>query len=213
VLGGSDGAIECLAMTAALNGAGVPLHTIVLAGLAFAVAGALSMFFSNYLSGKAEIDAVRIDMERERMEIETEPEEERGELEQLLAKDGYGAKEIAVIMNRLEKDKELWLREQLRHELHLHLEDISSDPVGKSASAGLAFFLLALVAFSPYWTGFTHLGALILSALLSVIALFALGSKIFTLRNFSPKAGLESAGVGALAAGILYAFGLLIASF
>ncbi|HXY56295.1 MAG TPA: VIT1/CCC1 transporter family protein, partial [Nitrososphaerales archaeon] len=49
VLGGSDGAIEGLAMTSALNGAGVGLPTIALAGLAFALAGAISMFFSNYL--------------------------------------------------------------------------------------------------------------------------------------------------------------------
>jgi VIT1/CCC1 family predicted Fe2+/Mn2+ transporter len=213
VLGGSDGAIECLAMTAALNGAGVPLHTLVLAGLAFAVAGALSMFFSNYLSERAEIDSLRIDMEREKMEIETEPEEERGELEELLQREGYETGEIAVIMSRLEKDKEMWLREQLRRELHLHIEDISTNPIQKSTSAGLAFLLLSLVSLLPYLLGLTHVPALLTSVVLSVAALFVLGSKIFTLRNLSLKAGLESAGIGALAAGILYGFGLLIANF
>jgi VIT1/CCC1 family predicted Fe2+/Mn2+ transporter len=199
-------------MTAALNGAGVPLRTIVVAGLAFAIAGALSMFFSNYLSTRAEIDSLKIDVERERMEIETEPEEEREELEQLLRKEGYDAREIGVIMERLEKDKEMWLREQLRHELHLHIEDISTDPVGKAGAAGLAFLLLALISLSPYLFGLAHVPALVLSAVLSVTALFVLGSKAFTLRNFSLMAGLESAGIGALAAGILYALGLLIAN-
>jgi len=212
VLGGSDGAIECLAMTAALNGAAVVPHTIVLAGFAFSVAGALSMFFSSYLSTKAEIDSLRIDIEREKMEIETEPEEEREELEQLLEKEGYESKEIAVIMNRLERDKEMWLREQLRRELHLHIEDMATNPVGKSSSAGLAFLLLALVSLSPYLFGLSRVPALVSSVILSVAALFLLGSKVFTLRNFSLKAGLESAGVGALAAGVLYSFGLFIAS-
>jgi VIT1/CCC1 family predicted Fe2+/Mn2+ transporter len=212
VLGGSDGAIECLAMTAALNGAAVTPHTIILAGLAFAVAGALSMFFSNYLSTKAEIDSLRIDIEREKMEIETEPEEEKEELKQLLQEEGYETKEISVIMNRLERDKEMWLKEQLRRELHLHIEDIATNPLGKSASAGLAFLLLALVSLLPYLFGLTHVPALAFSVVLSVVALFVLGSKVFTLRNFSLKAGLESAGVGALAAGVLYSFGLLIAN-
>ena len=212
VLGGSDGAIETLAMTAALNGAGLNFQTILLAGLAFSVAGALSLFFSNYLSAKAEIDSLRIDMERERMEIETEPEEEKGEMEQLLQREGYGKKEIDVIMARLVKDKEMWLREQLRHELHLHIEDLETDPVSKSASAGLAFFLLALVALSPYALRMPHLPALATSATLSLAALFILGSKLFTLRNFTPKAGLESAAIGALAGGLLYGVGLLFSA-
>jgi VIT1/CCC1 family predicted Fe2+/Mn2+ transporter len=212
VLGGSDGAIECLAMTAALNGAGIAPNTIILAGLAFSVAGALSMFFSNYLSTRAEMDSLRIDIEREKMEIETEPEEERGELEQLLEKEGYETKEITVIMNRLERDKEMWLREQLRRELHLHIEDMATNPLGKSTAAGLAFLLLALVSLSPYLLGLTRFPALASSVILSVVALFILGSKVFTLRNFSLKAGLESAGIGALAAAVLYSFGLFIAS-
>ena len=199
-------------MTAALNGAGVSLATILLAGFAFAVAGALSMFFSNYLSGRAEIDSIRIDMEREKMEIETEPEEERKELEQLLAKEGYGQKEVNVIMEKLTKDKEMWLREQLRHELHLHVEDVRGNPVAKSASAGMAFFLLALVALAPYAAGFSHLYALLLSAVLSLAALFVLGSKLFTLRHFSPRPGLESAAIGALAAVLLFGFGLVVGS-
>ncbi len=209
VLGGSDGVIESLAMTAALNGASVARETILLAGVAFSVAGALSMFFSNYLSGRTERDSLRIDMERERMEIETEPEEERGELETLLKKEGYGQKEVDVIMERLMKDKDLWLREQLRRELHLHIEDLSSGTLGRSASAGLAFLILALAALLPYGLGMTRLPALYASASLSIVALFVLGSKIFTLKNFSPKAGLESSAIGALAAFLLYGFGLI----
>jgi VIT1/CCC1 family predicted Fe2+/Mn2+ transporter len=210
VLGGSDGTIESLAMTAALNGAGVSSRTIILAGFAFAVAGALSMFFSSYLSVKTEIDSLRIDIEREKMEIETEPEEEKGELEGLLKREGYDQKEVDVIMERLVKDKEMWLREQLRRELHLHIEDLAADPLGRSASAGTAFFLFALVALVSYGLGQTHMTALLSSSVLSLAALFVMGSKLFTLRHFVPKAGIESVGIGALAAGLLYLFGLLV---
>lgn len=159
------------------------------------------------------MDALRIDMEREMMEIETEPEEERRELEELLKKEGYAQREVDVIMNRLTKNKEMWLRAQLMHELHLHLEDLRSGPMGRAAAAGVAFFLLALVSLVPYLSGLTRVSALIPSAALSLTALFILGSKVFTLRHVTLRSGVESVAIGTLAAVLLYGFGLLLSAY
>ena len=210
VLGGSDGAIEGLAMTAALNGAGLSFGTILLAGFAFAVAGSLSMFFSSYLSNKSELDLLRTDVKRERMEIETEPEEEKAEMEQLLMKDGYDPKEVKTIMARLLKDKELWLKEQLRRELRINIEDLEADPFVRPASAGLAFLLLALMALAPYAFSVERIVALGSSVVLSLAALFALSSRIFIPAHFKPLAGIESALIGGVAGGFLYVVGILI---
>lgn len=212
VLGGSDGTIEGLAMTSALNGAGLGFGTIAVAGFAFAIAGAISMFFSNYLSRRSELDSIRIDMAREKMEIETEPEEEKREMEELLRKDGYTEPEITAIMARLAKDKELWLKEMLRRELKVNLEDASEDPYGRPAAAGIAFLLLSLLTVSPYALSLQRADALLASIALSLVALFALGSRVFIPRNFKPKTGLESALVGACAGGLLYVVGLLVSA-
>ena len=212
VLGGSDGAIEGVATTAALNGAGVGFGTILLAGFAFAVAGGLSMFFSSYLSRRAELESLRIDMERERMEIETEPEEERRELVQILTKEGYEPEEVEVIMNRLTKDKAMWLRAQLSNELHLHADELSSAPAQRAVPAGLSFFVLGLLALLPYTLTVARLDALALSAALSLGALFVLGSKAYIPRNFSWKEGFRSAAVGAVALCLLYGVGLILGS-
>ncbi len=212
VLGGSDGAIEAVAMTAALNGAGVSFGTILIAGFAFAIAGGFSMFFSSYLSSRSEIESLKIDVQRERMEIETEPEEEKAELEELLRKEGYKQSEVNVIMGRLVKDKEMWLRAQLNHELRLHIEDLATDHFIRPASAGVAFFLLALLALAPYASHLEYLPTLLLSVALSLTALFALSSRVFTPSHFKPAAGLESALVGLIAAVLLYAVGLLISA-
>ncbi len=212
VLGGSDGAIEAVAMTAALNGARVAFGTILLAGFAFAVAGAFSMFFSSYLSSRTEMESLKIDIQRERMEIETEPEEEKAELEDLLKKEGYKQTEVDVIMGRLVKDKELWLRTQLTHELRVHIEDLAADHFARPASAGIAFFFLALLAISPYTYRLEYVPTLLASVGLSLAALFALSSRVFTPSHFKPVAGLESALVGAVAAGLLYAVGLVIST-
>ncbi len=209
VLGGSDGVIESVAMTAALNGAGVPFSTILIAGLAFAVAGGTSMFFSTYLSRRSELHSLRLDIERERMEIETEPEEEKAELEKLLSEEGYGPGEVGVIMERLLKDKDMWLRAQLMHELRLHPEDLSSNPLSRPTAAGIAFLVLALATLCPYAFGIGRTAALMVSVVLSLLALFVLSSRLFTPKYFDLRSGLESAVVGGAAAGLLYALGLL----
>ena len=210
VLGGGDGAIEGLAMTSALNGAGVGFGTIALAGLAFALAGALSMFFSNYLSRKSEIESLKTDISRESLEIETEPEEELSEMRDLLRKDGYDDQEIQVILQRLRKDKALWLREMLRRELKVNAEDVKSDPFVGPLTAGLAFLVLALLAVFPYALAVARTTALLTSLALSLIALFALGSRLFIPRNFRPHAGFESAAVGGIAGALLFVVGLLV---
>jgi VIT1/CCC1 family predicted Fe2+/Mn2+ transporter len=212
VLGGSDGTIESLAMTAALNGAGVGFSTIAVAGLAFAIAGAISMFFSNYLLRRSESESVRIDMAREKMEIETEPEEEKREMAELLRRDGYADEEVRVIMGRLAKDKGLWLREMLRRELNINSDDAHEPAYGGAVAAGVSFLLLALLALSPYVLRITRVDALAWSVALSLAALFALGSRAFIPHNFRPKAGAESAAVGAVASAVLYVVGVIISS-
>jgi len=212
VLGGSDGAIEGLAMTSALNGAGVGLPTIALAGFAFALAGAISMFFSNYLSRRSELRSLGIDVRRESMEIETEPEEEASEMRELLRSDGYGEDEVEVIMRRLVANKDLWLKEMLRRELRVNIEDAKADPFARPLFAGGAFLLLALIAVLPYALGLPRTDTLFASVGLSLGALFALGSRAFVPRNFDALAGAESALVGAVAGGLLYLVGLVIST-
>ena len=212
ILGGSDGAIEGLATTSALNGAGIGYSTLVLAGVAFAIAGAMSMFFSSYLSRRSELKSLRIDMAREKMEIETEPEEEKSEMRELLKKDGYSDEEVEVIIQRLVKNKDLWLREMLRRELRVDAEEASSAQFTRPFSAGIAFLLLALLAIFPYAFSIPRLDALLASVFLSLAALFALGSRAFVPRNFDPRSGLESAFVGAVAGATLYLIGVMVSA-
>ena len=213
ILGGSDGAIEGLATTSALNGAGLAFGTIALAGFAFAVAGAIAMFFSTYLSRRSELRSLQIDVDREGMEIETEPDEEQDEMRELLRKDGYNEAEVEVIMRRLVKNKGLFLKEMLRRELRVNIEDVGADPFVWPLYAGIAFLLLALLAVSPYAFAIPRVDALVASVTLSLAALFSLGSRTFVPGNFNLKAGAESALVGAVAGGLLYLVGLAVSAF
>ncbi len=201
-----------MATTSALNGAGVAFGTIAVAGFAFALAGAIAMFFSSYLSRRSELRSLQIDVDRESMEIDTEPDEERGEMRELLKKDGYDESEVEVIMRRLVKDKGLFLKEMLRRELRVNIEDVGADPFVWPLFAGLAFLLLALLAVSPYALAIPRTDALLASVGLSLAALFSLGSRAFVPKNFNFRAGIESALVGAVAGGVLYLVGLAVSA-
>jgi len=211
LLGGSDGSIESIAVTAGLNGAGVAFSGIRVAGVAFAVAGALSMFFSSYISERSELQTLQKDIERERMEIETEPEEERRELEQLLREEGYGDKEIETIMARVTADEDLWLRVQLRLELHKDAGDVKVNPLRGAGPAGVLFLLCAALPILPYAFAVSRTTALLASLALALGALFILGStKFSSLKEMDVKAGLEDAAIGGFAAILLYLIGHLI---
>ena len=210
ILGGSDGAIEGLATTSALNGAGVISGTIALAGFAIALAGAVAMFFSSYLSRRSELRSLQIDIDREKMEIDTEPEEETGEMRELLKKDGYDNREVELVLQRLMKNKDLFLKEMLRRELGMNIEDVGSDPFVRPLFAGITFLLLALLAVSPYAFSLPRTEALLASVGFSLVALFALGSRAFLPGNFNVKAGSESALIGGGAACLLYLIGIAV---
>jgi VIT1/CCC1 family predicted Fe2+/Mn2+ transporter len=214
VLGGTDGIIESLAATAGLNGARQPFSIILVAGLAFAIAGAVSMFASNFLSRRTERESIKMDIEREKLEIETEPEEEKRELENLLKTEGYNEKEVDVIMKRVTRDKDMWLRVQLRHELNLDADELESSSIRKSFPPGLAFFAGALVPLIPYLSPFQSTIALLVSVGFSLVALFIMGStKFLTVGKVNVASGLEMTLVGAGAAALLFTVGRLIASF
>jgi VIT1/CCC1 family predicted Fe2+/Mn2+ transporter len=214
VLGGTDGVIESIAVTAGLNGAGVAFSAIRLAGVAFAFAGAFSMFFSSYISERSEQEALRKDIDRERMEIETEPEEEKAELEELLREEGYKDKEVATIMGRVTQDKELWLRVQLRLELHKNAGDLNVNPLRGAGPAGLLFFLGAALPILPYIFPLGRAVALLASLALALATLFLLGgTKFTTIKEIDLRAGLEDAAIGGFAAVLLFIIGHLLSSF
>lgn len=212
LLGATDGLIEALAASVALNLAGVEYRAILIAGLALALGGALSLFQGSYVSSRLELDLLREDVQREAMEIETEPEEERRELEELLSKEGYSQKEIGVMMKRITSDRELWLRTQLLHELHLHIDELRRSPGKEGAIAGASFFASAALLLLPYLLLAPRAVALIATTVGAILALFVMGATgLVSTKIYSLKRGLQIALTGAAVAGIVFLLGSLLA--
>ncbi|ABD54855.1 VIT1/CCC1 transporter family protein [Jannaschia sp. CCS1] len=80
VMGANDGILSTASLIAGVAAGSGDKATILLAGLAGLVAGALSMAAGEYVSVSSQADAERADVERERSELARNPEAELAEL-------------------------------------------------------------------------------------------------------------------------------------
>lgn len=80
VMGANDGILSTASLIAGVAAGSGDKATILLAGLAGLVAGALSMAAGEYVSVSSQADAEKADVERERTELATNPEAELAEL-------------------------------------------------------------------------------------------------------------------------------------
>ncbi|MCW2757117.1 MAG: hypothetical protein JWO46_863, partial [Nocardioidaceae bacterium] len=80
VLGANDGIVSVAGIVMGVAGATSDNHTILIAGVAGLVAGALSMAAGEYVSVSTQRDTERALLEKERVELAEDPEDELAEL-------------------------------------------------------------------------------------------------------------------------------------
>jgi len=80
VLGANDGIVSTASLVLGVAAAGAEAKSILVAGIAGLVAGAMSMAAGEYVSVSSQADTERADLDRERKELQTDPEHELAEL-------------------------------------------------------------------------------------------------------------------------------------
>ncbi|CAN7330105.1 VIT1/CCC1 transporter family protein [Aminobacter sp. LjRoot7] len=88
VLGANDGIVSTASLIVGVASAAAGTSEVLVAGVAGLVAGAMSMAAGEYVSVSSQSDTEHADLDRERMELETQPEFEREELAQIYVKRG-----------------------------------------------------------------------------------------------------------------------------
>lgn len=84
VLGANDGVVSTSSIIFGVAGAAASHSSVVLAGIAAIAAGAMSMAAGEYVSVSSQRDLEKAELERERREIEANPECELAELQHML---------------------------------------------------------------------------------------------------------------------------------
>ena len=88
VLGANDGIVSTASLVIGVAAAGATSASILIAGIAGLVAGAMSMAAGEYVSVSSQSDTENADLERERRELATDLPHEREELTQIYVRRG-----------------------------------------------------------------------------------------------------------------------------
>ena len=209
VFGAQDGILSTVALVTSVAVAIGDGSTVLVAGLAAALAGMISMATGAYLGSRAELDVQRSEIAREAKELEENPAEEFAELVVILQREGKTFAEAHALASEIAQDEELWLRTLVEKELGISPEETAS-PVKDALVMGVSFVVAAAVPILPYLflQGGTAIAVSVTGALLG---LFILGMGKGRLVSKSPiLQGLEILVIGAISAGIGFALGDLI---
>lgn len=210
VLGANDGLVSNLCLVMGVAGAGAPVQTILLTGLAGLVAGAVSMALGEWLSVTNSREFARTQIAREQQELEETPEAERKELALIFQAKGLAREDAQRVANELMRDKTTALETLAREELGIDPAEMGGNPW---SAAGFSFVLFAVGALFPVLPFFFAGGAagMAWSAGLSVVALGAIG---LATSLFSGRGALYSVVrqivIGAVAAAVTYGTGAVI---
>lgn len=101
VLGANDGILSTASIIAGVAAASTSRETIVLAALAGAIAGAMSMAAGEYVSVSSQSDIENSDIEREKQELEQMPENELNELAKIYQQRGLDEKLALEVAKQL----------------------------------------------------------------------------------------------------------------
>jgi len=211
VLGANDGIVSTASLIMGVAAAGASSKSILIAGVAGLVAGAMSMAAGEYVSVSSQSDTERADLDRERNELATDPKHEHEELTAIYVGRGLDAELAAEVATQLTKHDALGAH--ARDELGIS-ETLTARPVQAAfASAGtfsvgavlpLLVVLLVPVSFASVsglmWA--VSVSSLLFLALLGSLAARAGGASVMTsairVTFWGALAMGLTAGVGAL---------------
>jgi vacuolar iron transporter family protein len=142
VLGAGDGIVSTASLLIGVAASDASRSSILVAGIAGLVAGAMSMAVGEFNSVSSQRDTERADIALERREQRTEPERELDELTEIYVRRGLDvglAREVAVQLHRADP-----LGAHLRDELGI-VEHTRARPVQAASVSAVSFAIAAML--------------------------------------------------------------------
>jgi VIT1/CCC1 family predicted Fe2+/Mn2+ transporter len=210
IYGGIDGSVTTFAVVSGVSGARLSSWIILVMGFANLFADGFSMAASNFLGTKAEHE----DLERleavENRHIDLAPEGEREEVRQIFYQKGFAGEDLSRMVQLVTSERKRWVRTMLTEEYGLPYAVRS--PWIAALSTFSAFLACGIIPLVPYLLQLPH--ALTLSLTMTGAVFFAIGSAKSRWSTSSwLRSGLVTLLVGAIAAGLAYAAGIILRTF
>src|SRR3954451_969572 len=206
IYGANDGLAAVFGIVTGVSGATGGSSFVLTAGLAGAVASALSMATGAFLAERSEAEVVQANVERERQEITEHPEEEKEELSLFYQLKGVDSAVADQIAERLGQEPDAMLKALATEEFGV--SEHPGNPTQAALAAGLSTGVGAIIPVIPFifYTGTT---AIVAAAIISLVAHFLVGAakSLVILRTWW-AAGLEMTVAGIIVGGATYVVGL-----
>ena len=150
IFGSMDGLLVPLGVVSGVAGGTGEVKAVIVAGLAEAFAGALSMGAGEFLAGRAEAEVQRAEVEAELATIQANPAYELGEMVALLENDGLAPADAQVVAERLRRVPRAFAKTMVEKELGL---DIAPDTVTliQGLIIGVSYMVASLVPLIAYF--------------------------------------------------------------
>lgn len=142
VLGANDGIVSVASVIVGVAGANTEKSFVLLAGVAALVAGALSMAVGEYVSVSTQKDSEKALLIKERIELETMPEQELEELTGLYEKKGLSRVTAEIVAKEL-TNKDAFAA-HVDAELGIDPNNLTN-PMHAAYASGAAFFSGAII--------------------------------------------------------------------
>jgi VIT1/CCC1 family predicted Fe2+/Mn2+ transporter len=209
IYGANDGLAAVFGIVAGVSGATGGSSAVLTAGLAGAIASALSMATGAFLAERSEAELSDANLERERQEIAEHPEEEKEELSLFYQLKGIDPATADTLAEQMSKRPEAMLQALATEEFGVSGR-ADGDPAQAAVAAGISTGLGAIVPVIPFFFTTGTLG-IVLAAAVSLIAHFLVGAakSLVTLRTWW-AAGLEMTLAGVIVGGATFLIGLAL---
>ncbi len=200
VFGFGDGINTSLGIVAGVGGANSSADFIILASLVGMFTGAKAMAVQNYLAVKSQREILESEIKREEFEIETYPEKERLEIEEIYRAKEFDEGLVKQVTDKITSNKKVWLKTMLTEELELNL-DIVGNPIKGAFIMFVSFIIGGVLPILPYLlsrSGFIPIQfSLWIAIAISLTSSFLIGAKKAKLAKKNwVKGGIEMSGLG-----------------
>src|SRR5258708_246756 len=148
IFGTQDGLLATLGLVVFFGGAFSDRYTVLIAGLAGAVAGLIAMGAGAYISSKSQLEVAVAEVARENRELAANPERELEELVQLYEAEGLPEVDARLVAEKIAQRPLAMLNAMTQKELRLAIE--ANEPVKEGIVMALAFLVGAVVPIAPW---------------------------------------------------------------
>ena len=212
MLGVNDGLVSIFLLVVGVVGGGLDSGQVLLAGIAGALAGAVSMASGEYIATKSQEEVIEGEMALERRHFQTHRPRELDELREMLGEFGLEGDLLEQVVAKIDEDDESLMKAMLALEFGA-IDTERRSPIKAMLLSGIWFAIGSLPAILPFVFVDSADTGLWIAAVLSSIGLFAVGiTKTKMTRGRPIVSGLENLGVAAVGAAVSYGIGSFVGS-